>query len=220
MSRLKEGSETLALGPMASAHLLPPEVQEKQKGQALRRGMLIVLAGLVAVIILGVGIATVGVIASDSALTAEQGRTAGLTAQQGKYGKVVAVRAQVTDIQAAQLLGTAGEIDWQSYIAQLQGTLPAGTTITSFHAVLRDPAQGAGGSTVPLQGPYVATLTLSADSPKASVSDWLDALATMKGFVDATPGNVALNVATGRYTVEVDMHIGSAALQARYAGKK
>ncbi|MCU1557987.1 MAG: hypothetical protein JWN09_1982 [Microbacteriaceae bacterium] len=220
MSRVKETSETLALGPTASAHLLPPEVEEKQKGQALRRMMFIALAGVAALIILGVGVATVGVVASDSALRAEQGRTTGLTAQQGKYGKVVTVRAQVTEIQAAQVLGTVGEIDWQSYIAQLQGTLPAGTTITSFHALLRDPSQGAGGSTVPLQGPYVATLSMSADSPKASVSDWLDALSTMKGFVDATPGNVALNVATGRYTVEVDMHISTAALQNRYAGKK
>lgn len=214
MNRGKSPKDSVILGSAPRVHLLPPEVEAKQRSRAMRRYLLLGLVGVIAILVAGVGIATLGLLASNSALAAEHARTAGLAVEQGKYGKVLSVQNQVSDIGTARILGTTSEIDWQAYVAALQKTLPANTTVLSFHAVLA--SVGATAAETPLQGPRIATLTISADSPKASVSDWLDALAGLKGFVDATPGSVQLNAATGRYTVQVEMHINKDALANRF----
>lgn len=206
-------------GGIARAHLLPLEVARGQKARAMRRLLLAGLAGAIALVLLGVGAATVGVVGANAALQQEQSNTTGIQAQLSKYGKVTSVQSQVADIQSAQTLGTTGEIAWMPYISSLQATLPAGTTITAFSTEL-DSTLTSTAVVVPLQGEHVATLKVTADSPKASISDWLDNLKTLKGFVSATPGSLALLPATGHYTVIVEVLIDKRAFANRFTDGK
>jgi Tfp pilus assembly protein PilN len=213
-------SESLTLGAIPRVHLLPPEVEAHHKAQGIRRLLITGLIGAVAVVALAVGTVTVGLFSANAHLGAAQSRTAALIAQQGQYSSVVSVQNQVTDITGLQPLASTGEILWQPYVATLQSTLPADTNITMFEATLQtvpDPKE----TVSPLQGAHIATITITADSPKAPISDWLDNLAKLKGFVDATPGSVTLVPQTGRYTVSVALHVDADALANRFVvGKK
>lgn len=219
MKRKPAAGEAPILGGAPRAHLLPPEVAESQRGRAIRRLLVMGLVGAVVLVIVGVGAATLGVLGANSALQQEQANTSGIQAQLSKYGKVTSVQTQVADIQSAQTLGTTGEIEWMPYISSLQATLPAGTTIVSFATEL-DSTLTQTAAAVPLQGDHIASLKITADSPKASISDWLDNLTSLKGFVSATPGSVALLPETGHYTVVVTVLINEKALQNRFTAGK
>jgi Tfp pilus assembly protein PilN len=203
------------LGAVPRAHLLPPEVTKGQKARSVRRVLFTGLVGAVVLVLAGVGAAIFGVLGADTALQQEQSNTPGIEAQLSQYGKVTSVQSRVTDIESAQNLGTTGEIEWMPYISSLQATLPAGTTITSFTTELESTLTQT--VEIPLQGEHVATLKIVADSPRASISDWLDNLASLKGFVSATPGSVALLPETGHYTVTVEVLIDKRALENRFA---
>jgi hypothetical protein len=111
-----------------------------------------------------------------------------------------------------------GEILWQPFTASLQSALPPNMSITSVDESLDSAATGVA---VPLQGAHIATITITASSPQASVSAWLDNLASIKGFVDAVPGSVNLDSSTGLYTSTVTLHVNADALSGRFAtGKK
>jgi len=219
-SVLVKKGDMLALGAIPRAHLLPPEVKAFQKAQGGRRLLITGLVGMIVVAILAVGAASFGLFNTNAKLSTERARTASLTAEQGKYRSVVTMQNQVSDLASVQPIAATGEILWQPYVTSLQGTLPADTKITAFTAQLDD----AKTSTVvsgPLQGTHIATVTITADSPKASISDWLDNLAKLPGFVDATPGSVVLVPASSRYTVSVALHVNADATANRFVeGKK
>lgn len=207
--------EAPSLGAVPRAHLLPPEVAQSQRGRAIRRLLLTALMGAIVLVLVGVAAATLGVFGANAALQQEQSNTGAIQAQLSKYGKVTSVQTQVAEIQSAQTLGTTGEIEWMPYISSLQATLPSGTTILSFSSELESTLTQTA-AVVPLQGKHIASLKITADSPKASISDWLDNLTALKGFVSATPGSVALLPATGHYTVVVTVLIDDKALQDRF----
>ncbi len=216
---VKKG-DVLALGAIPRARLLPPEVKAYQKAQGARRLLITGLIGMIAVVILAVGIASLGLLNTNAKLSAEKARTASLTAEQSKYVSVVTVQNQVSDLTSVQPIAATGEILWQPYVASLQGTLPADTKITAFTAQLDD-AKNATAVSGPLQGTHIATITITADSPKAPISDWLDNLAKLPGFVDATPGSVVLVPSSSRYTVSVALHVDVDAMANRFVtGKK
>lgn len=213
--------EALALGAIPRAHLLPLEVKAYQKVQSGRRLLITGLIGMVAVVVLAIGTVSFGLVNTNTKLSAEQARTASLTAEQSKYSSVVTVQNQVTDITSVQPIAASGEILWQPYVASLQATLPADTTITAFTAELDSSTDAPTAAAGPLEGKHIATVTITADSPKASISDWLDNLAKLPGFVDATPGSVVLVPESSRYTVSVALHVDADAMANRFVtGKK
>ncbi len=76
-------------------------------------------------------------------------------------------------------------------------------------------------STAPLQGARVATISFAAKSPTLpEVPAWLNALATLPGFADATPGSVTLDATTNVYTVNITMHVNDAAFDNRFDPKE
>ena len=219
MSRAVASNEVLVLGASPRVRLLPPEIEQRQKSRSIRRSLIFGLIGAVALVVLGVGAATIGVVTSNAALLSEQSKTSSLLLEQSKYSKVVSVQQQVNDIKAVQPIAATGEILWEPLSASLQATLPSGTTITGIHSAIDSTSIAT--VSVPLQGAHVATITIDALSPQAPISNWLDNLASVKGFVDAVPGSVTLDPATGKYIVSVTMHVDQDALANRFvAGKK
>lgn len=209
-------AEALVLGASPRVHLLPKEVDVQRKARSTRRMLLMGLGGAVVVVIIGVGVASLGLVAASSGQATEQAKAGAITAELGKYGAVTAIQNQVNQIQQVQPVATEGEILWAGYIASLQATLPASTSITSFKATL-DPADTSATDSNPLVGDHVATVAVTAVGPQADLQAWLAALPSLKGTVAATPGNVAVSTTAGLYQADVNILVNSDVLSTRFS---
>ncbi|MBK4348414.1 hypothetical protein [Lacisediminihabitans changchengi] len=211
-------SDVITLGASPRVHLLPPEVIQGKKERAVRRRLLAALVIVVVMVVLATGVAVVSLAGSAAQLASEQARSALLSAQRAKLGEVTTLQSQVDGITAAQPIAADGQILWEPYLTAVGDTLPAGMTITGFSAQLDGAAADASADTTTVK--HAAILTITADSPQAPISDWLDNLASVPGFLGAMPGSVTLVPDTGRYTVAVSLLIGDKALAKQFDAKK
>ena len=93
--------------------------------------------------------------------------------------------------------------------------LPEGVRLDVFNIETPSILSAYPQSTVPLEGPRIATLTFTAVSPGLpEIPVWLDGLTDLPGYVDAVPGNVQL-ADEGGYTVNITMHINADAYSNR-----
>ena len=208
----------LVLGGLPTVRLLPSAYEAGVRSSRVRRKLVTGLIAVVVVALVGVGVATVRLAFATSEFVSEQARSGLLKVEQQKYSAVTALESQLRGIGEAQPLAASGEIQWAPYLALVGNTLPPGTVITAISASLSDTADPVV-TVVPLQSAHVAVMGLTVDSPQASVSDWLDNMGSLPGFVDATPGNVMLVPETGRYTVDVNLLVNDAALAKRFEPK-
>ena len=213
----KAKGEALVVGGESRAYLLPPEVLLRRKAKVVRRRLGFVVL-LVALLVIG-GSALVRAQAQQAQanLAIEQANTQSLLLQQRKYVEVRKVQQQVDTIMAAQQVGTATEINWEQYLTSVQGTLPQNVTIDTINLDSATPFAPYTQATAPLQGARIATLSFTAKSSTLpEVPAWLDALTTLPGYADASPGSVTRNE-SGAYSVSITMHINEAAFTNRFA---
>lgn len=214
---LRSSTESrLVLGGVPRVNLLPPEVGQAAKARSLRAGLSLLVVAAMVVVGAGYGIASLHASTAQQALDAVNQRTVDLLAQQKKYVEVRKVTSDLALTTAARQVGSSTEVNWKSYLESIQASLPGGTTIVTFTATTGSPLVEFTQPTVPLQGERIAELTFSADT--ASLPDvpaWLNALASLQGFVDASPGSVTLSE-DGIYTAIVTMHINEKALANRF----
>ena len=213
----KVKGEALVLGGDSRVDLLPPEVLLKRKAKVVRRRLGLVVL-LVALLVIG-GTALVRAQAQQAQanLAIEQANTQSLLVQQRKYVEVRKVQQQVDTIMAAQQVGTATEINWEQYLTSVQATLPPNVTIDTINIDSATPFAPYTQATAPLQGARIATLSFTAKSSTLpEVPAWLDALTSLPGYADASPGSVTRNE-SGAYSVSITMHINQAAFTNRFA---
>ncbi|MCX7523191.1 hypothetical protein OSC27_13010 [Microbacterium sp. STN6] len=214
-------NDRLILGAEPRVHLLPPEVLAQRHARGVRRALGLGVVGVLVIIVAATGAATLVANEAQSQLEAERDTTVQLLSQQSKLSDVRTVQQQVSLVQAAQQVGASTEIDWKAYLEKVQATLPANVTITSVTVDSASPLAQYSQPTAPLQGARVATLSFAATSPTLpQVPAWLTGLSSLTGFADATPGSVALDPATGTYTVDITMHINDAAFDKRFVTKE
>jgi len=207
---------SVVVGGVPVVDLLPPEVRaERRAGVAVRRTWFGV-AGAAAVVAIAVGAATASGIQAQGDLQAAQAETQQQLLEQGKYTEVRDVQSDIERLTAAQVVGGSTEIIWRDFLTDLQGTLPAGVSVTTITLDQASPIADYAQADSPLQGARVGTLTFTAESATLpSVPDWLDGLATLPGYTDATPGTVSLE--EGVYDATVTMHIDQRAFSGRYS---
>jgi cytoskeletal protein RodZ len=208
-------ANSLIVGGEPRVKLLPREVVERKKAKALKRRLLVAVLGVIVIVAAGIAIATVSMTSANASLLAAHAQTASLLQQQAKYSEVTKIKSDAASIQASQKLATAQEISWQPYIASIEATLPAGSSITSITAGIDSPFTATTAPPVPLQGPRIATVSLTVSMPQGSIAGWLQSLPSLKGYVDATPDSVSLTVA-GTYVVAATIHVNSDALANRF----
>lgn len=209
------GKAPLVVGGQPRANLLPPEVTLKRKQlktrRALRGGVLLVALATAAACAGTFGIASV----AQARYAAAQQTQADLVLEQAQYSEVKAVQSTITTITAGQQVGASTEINWRDYLRKLQATLPAEVLLQSVSIESGTPMSAYGQSDGPLQGARVASLNFTAQSAALpSIPDWLRSMATLPGFVDATPGTVRQD--SGGYTAQVLLHINTAAFSLRF----
>jgi len=220
-SSAPKAPSALVVGGFARADLLPPEVAQGLSGKRLRRNLVFGVVLTAVVVVLGFAGASVVALQSQAELDLASARTGELIAEQGKYVEVRQVTGALEVAENARLTGSSTEVNWKSYIDEIEATLPAGTTVTNFAADTATPMTRYAEPTGPLQGERMGQITFTANSASLpDVKAWLESLEGVKGYVDAFPGSVSLDETTGGYSVSIVMHIDSDALANRFAEQK
>jgi hypothetical protein len=219
--KLKIDSKDLVLGGESRADLLPREVRMQRKVKVVRRRLGFFVILLIVVMLGATALARSLADQAQANLAIEQANTRSLMMMQHKYVEVRKVQQQIELIQAAEQVGAATEINWEQYLGAVQSTLPANVSLDTINIDSITPFSAYSQATAPLQGARVATLTFTAKSSTLpQVPTWLDALATLPGYADASPGSVTRDE-TGAYSVSITLHINQAAFTNRLvqAGK-
>ncbi|MFF2053034.1 hypothetical protein ACFVU2_15645 [Leifsonia sp. NPDC058194] len=210
----------LVIGGEPRVDLLPPEVRASQRGRSTRRMLTYAVIAVAVVTATVVGGASFVAAQAQTDLISAQAETGSILAQQKRFIEVKKVQDDVAVVQAGQQVGASTEIQWTDYLEKVQGTLPSGVAIQSVTIESSTPLAVFAQSTVPLQGPRVATITFEVTSPVLpQLPAWLAALAALPGFADATPDAVTLDRTTNQYTAKITMHVNSSAFDDRFAGK-
>jgi len=209
------GKFPLTVGGQPRANLLPPEIILKRKQlktrRALRAGVLLVALGVAAGCVATFGVASVAQVQLGLAQQTQQQ----LIAEQSQFGEVREVKDTIATIQAGQEVGASTEIAWRDYLVLLQRTLPEGVSLDTVQIDSGTPMTAFSQSDAPLQGTRVAALTFTATTTTLpSIPDWLRAMVTLPGFVDAIPGSVTR--AGDSYQTQVLLHIDSGAFSLRF----
>jgi hypothetical protein len=219
--KLKIDSKDLVLGGESRADLLPREVRVQRKVKVVRRRLGFFVILLIVIMLGATALARSLADQAQANLAIEQANTRSLMMMQHKYVEVRKVQQQIELIQAAEQVGAATEINWEQYLGAVQSTLPANVSLDTINIDSITPFSAYSQATAPLQGARVATLTFTAKSSTLpQVPTWLDALATLPGYADASPGSVTRDE-TGAYSVSITLHINQAAFTNRLvqAGK-
>ena len=216
MSNTSSRSNVLVIGGPPRAELLPPEVAQGVKARALRRLLVVFIVLTIGVTALGVAGATVLSAASAQVLAEETERGNQLIRDQGQYAEVRQITGLIAKAKEGLVLGSLTEISWKKYFSEIQRSLPKGTIITNFQAQTSTPTLPFELPTIPLQGERMGELRFTATSKTLpDIEEWLNALAGVTGFVDASPGSVALDE-DGTYIVNITMHINKDALNHKF----
>lgn len=213
----KSKGPNLVVGGESRVDLLPKEVRLQRKGKIVRRRLNFFVV-LTVIIVFGVTLLAYALAQqAQRNLAIEQANTQFLLMQQRKYVEVRQVQKEVDIIQAAEQVGTATEINWEQYLTSVQATLPPNVTLDTINIDSATPFAAYTQATAPLQGARIATLSFTAKSSTLpQVPAWLDALTSLPGYADASPGSVTRNQ-SGAYSVNITMHINERAFTNRFA---
>jgi hypothetical protein len=209
--------QSLIVGGESRVDLLPPEVRYTRKAKVIHRRLGFLVFLIVILMVGGIALVRAQAIQAQTNLSIEEANTSSLLMQQRKYGEVQKVQNEIASIQAAQQVGTSTEINWEQYLTSVQATLPPNVTLDTVNIDSATPFAPYTQATAPLQGSRIATLSFTAKSSTLpEVPAWLNALTTLPGYADASPGSVTRND-SGTYSVNITMHINQAAFTHRFA---
>lgn len=216
MSAAKKETAGLVVGGEPRIDFLPPEIKARKNARRTRQSLLvlslIVVAACVAGYVFSAGLATL----AQAGLAQAQQRTQDLLTEQGEYSEVRKVAAQIEATKNARLVGSATEVVWKDYLAQLIAALPAGVTIEKYTVVSQSATDLTPVPSVLLQNARVSTVTFSARMPAlADAEATLVNVKNLPGFADAwvTPIQVSPD---GTYTAEFTLNVNADVLVKRF----
>ncbi len=208
----------MIIGGMPRVDLLPLSIRILDKQKRARRAMRLATLGIVIVVLAGTAAAWYLNSTAQEELIEAQSTSNSLLQQQAQYSGLVTTERRIDLIQAAQAVGGSTDVDWRSYLSDMQSTLPQGVIIKTVSIDSAVPGAVYTQSATPLEGSRIATLSFSAISTSLpDVPTWLDGLRTLKAFVDATPNSVQLDESGSAYVVDITMHINTDAYTNRFA---
>jgi hypothetical protein len=213
---LRKNDDALVLAAEPRVNLLPPEIAAQAADRLLRNKLLAATAGVIVLVIVGIGGASLYATASAQKLVTAQTETSNLLAEQREYVVVRQIETQVNTALAARAVAGWPEVDWQEYLAGVDAVLPSTVRLTSATVDTTSPLALYAQPTAPLQYGRIATLGLTLASPGLPpVPEWLEALGTMPGVADAVAGSLTITD-SGGYIVVVTIHLNVDALSGRF----
>jgi len=212
-------AKTGPLGGEPRVSLLPAEVNDVHKARTMRRRLGLSIVFLILIVLAGVGGSYYLAMNAQVGLENARSMQQALLLQEAEFSDLRAAKSGIAVIEAGQYVGASTEINLKEYLESLQGTLPAGVTITSVGIDSASPFADYVQSTEPLEGSRVATIIFTAVSPGLpTIPSWLDGLGALRGFADAVPNSVTVQD-DGSYIVNITMHINSEAFALRFPGE-
>jgi hypothetical protein len=212
----KSKQQGISVGGESRVDLLPPEVRIARKGRVIHRRLGFLVFLVIFLMIGGIALVRAQATQARANLSIEVANSASLLMQQRKFGQVEKVQSEIISIQTAQQIGTSTEINWEQYLTSVQAPLPPNVTLDTVNIDSATPFAPYTQATAPLQGSRIATLSFTAKSSTLpEVPAWLNALTTLPGYADASPGSVTRNDG-GTYSVNITMHINQAAFTHRF----
>ena len=186
-------------GSVPRVNLLPPEILEGRRFRRTQATLGLAVLGTLA----AAGAATWWVAGTVSDARTElsdtQARVATLQATQAQYAEVPRVIAEVDAATAARAQAMSSDVTWYRYLGELSSALPDGVRFTRLSATMNTAGTAAASASANPLSPaaVVGTLAVDGSAPTyASVSDWLEALDTIRG-IDAPALSSAAAGSTG-----------------------
>ncbi len=215
----KQQIESLQLGGTPRADLLPASAREAIRRRPIVRRLVLAVSTLALVVVLAVAGATVLSFFAQAQLQAERDRSELLLAQQLEFAEARAIDAALTEATNSRLAVTSVEIDWESLLAEVRSTLPAGVLLVSVDGEITDgdapsattEGGGAEGEPEPLRQDSVASIRINATSP--TVAD----LEGVTGFAGIAPPTSVVGSEGASYTVTIEFLLNEEAFLGRYA---
>lgn len=206
-------------GGVPRANLMPPEMGAAKREASARRTMRFVI--IVVAILVAVAVAASFYFAqtAESSYSQAQKESEALAGQKLAYADTIKLNSNVALGEASVKVGGSTDIEWGPYLQQLRAVLPDSVTIQTVDIDSENATTAYQQSTVPLDGKRIGTLTITGTTPTLPVlSDWIDGLSKLPGFVDATPGKATLGDGdTSGYVATVTMHLDEGAFSQRFA---
>ncbi len=212
----RPGSAPSAIGGEPRVSLLPSEVNDLNRLRATRRRLVAGTVGVLILVCAAVGGSMVLATLAQAKLDSARSTSQDLLLREAEFSELRQVKQGTALATAAQQVGASTEIEWKTYLEDLQRTLPLGVIITSVSIESASPFADFGQSSAPLQASRVATLSFTAISPTIpDIPVWLDGLQKLLGFADAVPDAVSIQP-DGTYLVNMSMHINADAYSHRF----
>ncbi len=210
------GPAPFAIGGEPRVSLMPNEVNDLKLLRATRKRLVAGTFGVLILVALAVGGSMLFATLAQAKLDVARTTSQDLLLREADFAELRQVQQGTALAEAAQQVGASTEIEWKTYLNDLQRTLPAGVTIGSVTIESASPFEDFSQSSAPLQASRVATLSFTAVSPTIpDIPRWLDGLAKLVGFADAVPDSVSIQ-SDGTYIVNMSMHINADAYSHRF----
>jgi Tfp pilus assembly protein PilN len=195
-----KGTAGSPLYGLPQVNLLPPEVRAARSLGVLKRWLAIALVLVLALIGLGYGAAYLATQSAEDELAEAQAETTRLQSEEAKYAEVPQVLGAIDSTETARLLGMSSEIRWKTYLDAVTAVLPGGVSIDQF--TMTGPALDAAAAPItatdPLQQPSIGSISFQGQSRTVpDTAAWVDALASVPGFVDPWVSSVSVTEEDG-----------------------
>ncbi len=180
-----------AAGGLPQVNLLPPEIRAARALHRVKRMLVIVLAGVLVLVAVGYGVASLRVLAAEDELAEAQEVFSTLTERKQEFAEVPVVLNRLRALESAREVGFSTEILWTPYFDAIFVVMPEDVWISSIEASGATPMQAAPEVVDPLQDPSAMTLRFTGRSltvPKAG--DWIEKLNSIPGFSGAWVSSV------------------------------
>jgi len=198
-------------------NLLPPEVALAKRDAANRRRIGFAVVGAAVVAAAAVGGSMVLAFDSTGRLEAAQDRTIAIIGQQAQYAEARTATDLITSVGAARQLGAATEVNIRNLLAVVDGTLPAGVSITSSTVNSTSPIRALTAPTGRLEPDRIATPLMTAQlDALSSVELWISQIEGLTGHVSTSVSSVRFDEATGVYAVDLLVAFDDQVYSGRY----
>lgn len=207
----------IVIGGSPRAELLPPEIKLEERGRAQKRLMAFVVVIVLAVTAGGYVLSVLAAETSKQRLNAANAYTDELIAKQAEYLNVRQLSAQVQASKDAATIGMATDIDWSKYLELVDAAITgSGAYILSSELTAETPLVPLVLPTSPLEQARVAEYTIVVSTIDYPIyANWLDAVAKLPGYADATITLIKLE-ATG-YEATMVLHFTNEVYTNRFA---
>ena len=202
------------------ANLIPPELLQARRAQALRK---LVTAGLCLLLLLaGVGGGYAKLRSHDAAesLAAEQSRTSQLIADQNRYSAVTRIQGDVAQVKTQLAVLMSMDVDSAGLVNSLLSQLPPGASISQMSVTIAAPTltatnnTGASALDTSTQ-PHIGTIAMSGEARNVTdVALLVSRLSAVKGVVDPYPTTNTVNDTGTQFTIQ--LAVNNSLLSHRY----